>query len=200
MLTCISCNQVLDKGEKFCHLCGGVGVAVYQNIRQMPEQKRDIASQTENELNIIKYGLWIVFSSSLQYLAALSVITAIGIAYRTGLMAPLSRHHRAMMPPVEPLSPTNIMLIVVFVLLLYTLNILARRIIIMLYQEYKNTDFSKLSSEIIAILTIFVWYLLEMNSQITNNCFIISTGTAVAAIIGLMFTMGMPPSEDELSK
>jgi len=34
MLSCIRCNQILNEGEKFCHLCGGLGHAVSQNTKQ----------------------------------------------------------------------------------------------------------------------------------------------------------------------
>ena len=34
MLSCIRCNQILNNGEKFCPLCGALGIAVSQKARQ----------------------------------------------------------------------------------------------------------------------------------------------------------------------
>jgi len=45
MLTCVRCNQILNEGEKFCHLCAGLGV-VPQNARQTstPVKNKDTSS------------------------------------------------------------------------------------------------------------------------------------------------------------
>jgi len=45
MLICVRCNQVLNEGEKFCHLCAGLGVR-FQNARQIstPVKNKDPSS------------------------------------------------------------------------------------------------------------------------------------------------------------
>jgi len=57
MLSCIRCNQILNEGEKFCHLCGGLGRAVSQNTRQTSALAKK--KNTSSKITIV--GLCIFF-------------------------------------------------------------------------------------------------------------------------------------------
>jgi len=114
MLTCIRCNQVLDKGEKFCHLCGGVGVAVSQNIRQMPEQKRDTASQMQREREPVLP--WVILSSLLHYFATLSIGVALWIAHAAGVRSHAFPRFSRRTIEITPVTFDRIILFIVLML------------------------------------------------------------------------------------
>ena len=56
MLSCIRCNQILNEGEKFCHLCGGLGRAVSQDAGQTSTltKKKDTSSKIASSIALFK--------------------------------------------------------------------------------------------------------------------------------------------------
>ena len=145
MLSCIRCNEVLDKGEKFCHLCGGLGVAVSQGAGQIPEQKRDTEPPAQNEQNIITYWLWIALLFLFHYLAAFSLSSSLKI-----FIGDASRFR----PRSIPITPGCVVVAVLFAILGLALCYII--IGIMADLELKNTGPAYIDFKMIAFLTTFI--------------------------------------------
>ena len=164
MLSCIRCNQILNDGEKFCHLCGGLG-AVSQNVRQMPEQKRDSAPRVQDEQSIVTYWPWLVFFSLLYYLAALAINTSLVIARRIGLAGHRSSfiHSRV---HVEPFNSGDVILAIFLAVLGFVLIYTALRITT--GRELKNASIGECKIAVIltaSLITFFIWFFWEIDSQ-----------------------------------
>jgi len=178
MLSCIRCNQILNKGEKFCPLCGGLGV-VSQSARQMPEQKRDAAPLAQNEQSVITYWPWLAFFSLLYYLAALSISISLVIGHRIGLVrhraAPIRWSARA-----EPFTNGDVILAISLAVLGFVLIYTALRI--MVSSELKNASIGECKIAVIlttSLITFFIWFFLEIDSQTINRSITLTAGTSI---------------------
>jgi len=184
ILSCIRCNQILNEGEKFCHLCGGLG-AVSQNVRQMPEQKRDTAPRAQDEQSIVTYWPWLFFYSLLFYLASLSIGISITMNHRMGLARrlPISRPH----VNVEPFTSGNFIVAIFLIILGFVLLCVAFRI--MASRELKNASIGECRMAVIlttSLITFFTWFFLEIDSQTINRLII------PVAILTIFLAMVMP--------
>jgi len=189
MLICIRCNQILNEGEKFCHLCAGLGV--------VPQNKRDAATQVQNEQSIITYWPWLAFYSLLFYLAILSINTSLTMSHSMGLIGHRSRFIRSHIR-VEPFNQGDVILAVLLAVLGFIFFYAALRI--MASRELKSASLDEFRVAAIlttSSITFFIWFFLEIDNQTINRSIIM---TAVIAIFMAMFAMPkVKLPEDELN-
>ena len=190
MLSCIRCNQILNKGEKFCHLCGGLG-AVSQNVRQMPEQKRDSAPRAQDEQSIVTYWPWLALFSLVSYLAALAMSYSLVISSRIGLIGPRFtssvRGHAHV--SADQLTLGGVALVVFFMLLSLALYYIATCITDS--EKLKNAgpsqrDFGMagiLAAFIMAPIAFFISSFLGIHSQTTNHSIVLSAIIAIGVTV-----------------